>query len=197
MTRILLPTDEDLDDDARATLSRRPAVAVYRAAAHAPSLLGPFMDMACALFEKLSLTDRMREMVILRVAMHHASSYEAHHHRDLAASAGVKASEIEGLLGPAPFTTSDPIETAAIRLVDDLIAAREDSSDAIDVIAARLGPRGATEVAMLIGFYRMVATFVEAIALESDARTSVQLRDEARLAAAGPAPYAIATARLR
>ena len=188
MTRILPPNDEDLDDAARATLSRRPSVAVYRAAAHAPGLLGPLMDMACAFFEQLSLTDRLREMVILRVAMHHASRYAVHHHRGLAARAGVKVSEIEGLLGPAPFTTPDPIETAAIRLVDDLIAAPAESSDAIDVIAAQLGPRGATEVAMLIGFYRMVATFVQAIALEPDARTSVQLRDEARQAAAGPAP---------
>jgi alkylhydroperoxidase family enzyme len=116
-------------------------------------------------------------MVILRVAMHHASRYEEHHHRGLALRAGVEAAEIEGLLDPAPFEAADPIEAASIRLVDELMACQQDMSDTFEYIAGELGPRGATELAMLIGFYRMVATFIAAIDLQPDALTSVQLRE--------------------
>ena len=177
MSRIAPPTDLELDDAARAILARRPAVAVYRATAHAPALLGPVVEMATAFFEQTSLGGRMREMVILRVAMHHASRYEAHHHRGLAARAGVSEAEIQALLVPQPFETPDSAETAAIRLVDEVIANGAVGSIGFDRLAAALGARGTTELALLIGFYRMVATFIAILDLQPDDKTAAELRD--------------------
>lgn len=177
MPRLALPTDAELSDAARSVLALRPAAAVYRAVAHAPSMLAPVMQMATACFEQLSLSDRLREMVILRVAMHHASAYEAHHHRALAARAGVDAAQIDALLSSAPFAAPDPLETATIRFVDELVGRGDVEAATFERVAAALGSRGTTELALLIGFYRMVATFLAAIGLEPDALTSVQLRD--------------------
>lgn len=180
MPRLSLPTDDELDDAARAALAQRPAVAVYRAVARAPSLLGPFMQMATAFFERVSLSDRLREMLILRVAMHHASRYEAHHHRGLAARAGVIEAQIEQLLRPDPFVAPDPLEVATIRFVDELVTHGDVDSATFERVCAALGARGTTELALLVGFYRMVATFIAAMDLEPDAKTAVQLREGSR-----------------
>jgi alkylhydroperoxidase family enzyme len=180
MSRIAPPTDLELDDAARAILARRPAVAVYRATAHAPALLGPFVEIATAFFEHTSLGARLREMVILRVAMHHTSRSEAHHHRGLAARAGVSDAEIQALLSPRSFETPDAVEAAAIRLVDEVIAKGNVSSASFERLASALGPRGTTELALLIGFYRMVATFIAILDLQPDEKTAVELRDANR-----------------
>lgn len=161
--RIPLPALESLDQHTRAQLARRPPVHVYRMAAHAPGLIEPFMSLVQANFHALCLPAALREAVILRVGAHHRSAYEIHHHRVKAREAGLGEPCIDALLRLRPAAElPDPGLVDAIELADALLRERPIADALVRRLVASHGERGYVELALLIGFYRMVATFLEA-----------------------------------
>lgn len=172
--RIPYPALEELTPHARAQLARRPPVNLYRMVAHAPGLIEPFMSMVLANFNDLSLPTTLREAVILRVGAHHHSEYEIHHHRIKAREAGLGEACIEALLGMRPPPEIPPLGLPAADLVDAITFTdhllRERPVD--DRLVGRLvethGRRGYVELSMLVGFYRMVASFLEATGIEPE-----------------------------
>lgn len=168
--RLPLPDLAQLDATVRAQLERRPPVHLYRLVAHAPTLLEPFMSLGAANFNTLQIAPRIREALILRVAMHHRSAYEIHHHRRIAQTAGLSPEAIEAVLGGATTHPAWDLELAdAVALADALVADTELPGALPDPLFARVcalhGPRGYVEMAMVVGFYRMVATFIAATGL--------------------------------
>lgn len=176
MTPIDLPTDAELAPEARALLARRVPIGLYRSVAWSPGLLPPFMEMVQAFFASTTLDDRLREMVILRVAMHHGSDYEIFHHRRMALDSGVEPALLEALLRPQPCAGGDARDDAAIAYVDGLLQRGVPDAAADRAVRAALGPRGTVELALLIGFYRMVATYLAAIRLPLDPLDATQMR---------------------
>lgn len=164
--RIPLPDDAALDDAVRAQLARRPPIGLYRMAAHAPGLLAPFMSLVAANFGALQITPELREVLILRVARHHRSDYEAHHHRSIARRVGLAGETVDGLLGAA---VADPAWGEAIvdaaAFADHLLDGAPLPDDLVRRVTARHGHRGFVEMALVVGFYRMVATFIAATGL--------------------------------
>lgn len=175
-TAFPLPTDAQLSDESRALLARRAAVGVYRMAAWSPALHPPFMALVTALFDDTVLDAKVREAVILRVAMHEGSAYEAHHHRGLALDAGLAADEVRSLLTDAHADLGDPRLETAVEFTDALFG----PPGALEPLRARIqeefGPRGAAELALLAGAYRMVATLIAATGLVPESQTASQLR---------------------
>lgn len=175
MSRIPLPADEALDAAVRAQLARRPPIHLYRMVAHAPGLLAPFMALGAANFGATQIPPALREALILRVAMHHRSVYEIHHHRRMARDAGLSTEAIESLLAGAtasPSWDSGVEEVAA--LADALAGAAALRQELVMRIVQLHGERGYVELSLIAGFYRMVATFLHATGLapEPDDRVS-------------------------
>lgn len=164
--RIPLPTEETLGDAVRAQLARRPPIRLYRMVAHAPGLLSPFMSLVSANFAALELPADLREVLILRVARQHQSDYEIHHHRRIARQAGLAPEVITGLLADTTPTApwDAPIADAAA-LADGLLEGEPLPDELVARITARHGHRGYVEMALVVGFYRMVATFIAATGL--------------------------------
>lgn len=167
--RIPLPELSELDPQVLSQLERRPPVHLYRMMARAPGLLEPFMSMVVANFNALSLSPALREAVILRVGQHHRSVYEIHHHRIKAREAGLTDRDIAALLDlgarPAGWTEET---LAAIELVDRLLEGRAIDKVLVKQLVETYGYRGYVELSALIGFYRMVATFLEATNLQPE-----------------------------
>lgn len=161
-TRIAFPDPAALDAHVRAQLARRPPVDLYRMVAHAPTLLGPFLSLVVANFTGLSLPPAVREAVILRVGAHHGSAYEIYHHRRMAATAGLAPAVIEQLLGDAPAGEFGDGLAGPIALADRLLQGGDIDEALVQTIARAWGERGYVELALLVGFYRMVATFLHA-----------------------------------
>jgi alkylhydroperoxidase family enzyme len=127
------------------------------------------MSLVQANFTALSLPAPLREAVILRIGAHHASAYEIRHHRLIAAAAGLGDAGIESLLAlQSPSDEFNPIVRDAILLTDTLVRGSPVDDVRIQRLVSALGHRGYVELAMLIGFYRMVATFIEATGLEPE-----------------------------
>lgn len=174
MPDVPLPPDEVVGPAGLALLATRPPVNVYRMAAWSPALLGPFMQMTHAMFRDCTLGDRLREAVILRVAGHERSAYEAHHHRALAARAGLHEAQIEALVTLAEVPEADETLRSALAFTDATMHGEPDEA-LRDALVAALGNRGVVELGLLIGFYRMVAVFLRATGVPLDTHTSVEL----------------------
>lgn len=171
-----LPQVSDLPEAVQALLARRPPVHLYRMVAHAPALVEPFMTMVLANFNALSLDAALREAVILRVAAHHRSDYEQHHHRRMAAQAGLSDAAAADILSLAPSSPHWDARTGghvdgipdAMAFTDALLLDQPLDQPLVQRLTTRHGPRGYVELSMLVGFYRMVATFIDATGLRPE-----------------------------
>ena len=81
------------------------------------------------------------------------------------------------VLGKISTLCADPLASTLVRFTDEALTGHAPSPGTFAAAHAALGPQGTTELALLIGFYRMVATFVGAVGIEPDEYTAVQLRD--------------------
>ncbi|MGE0349201.1 carboxymuconolactone decarboxylase family protein [Hydrogenophaga sp.] len=167
--RIPLPALSELDPHVIEQLERRPPVHLYRMMAYAPGLLEPFMSMVMANFDQLSLPPALREALILRVGQHHRSEYEIYHHRIKAREAGLTDQEIATLLDPSsPPLNWEKDRRTAIEFVDRLLEGRDLDKALVGELVDAFGYRGYVEISALTGFYRMVATFLEATNLQPE-----------------------------
>ncbi|MBW0114484.1 carboxymuconolactone decarboxylase family protein [Pseudonocardia abyssalis] len=91
------------------------------------------------------LPDRVRELVILRVAAHHRSGYEWHAHAPVAAALG------------ATLDTGDPVERAALDATAELLATGDLTDDAWTRTVDALGEAGAVELTTVVGYYALLA----------------------------------------
>lgn len=177
------PSEDSFTPAMRDALAGRPRIALYKAVSWSPSLMPHFMRMVTAFFQDTSLDALTREAAILRVAMHHDSAYEIHHHRGLALQAGLTPTQVQALLTPGTPDVNALVDTGPdaglrdiVKFVDEAVTNTGVSESTFRAIERRHGPRGATELALLAGFYRMVATFIGGMALQPDALTAVELR---------------------
>ena len=168
-TRIPLTEAAALDEPARAQLAQRPPIHLYRMVAHAPGLLGPFMALGAAQFNTTVLPAACREALVLRVALHHRSAYEIHHHRRMALDAGLSGEAVDALLTGAKQSPAwSPVLQDLAAFTDELVAGQDPEASRVDRIVAAYGHRGYVEAALIVGFYRMVATFIHAVGLEPE-----------------------------
>jgi alkylhydroperoxidase family enzyme len=160
--RIPFPAAHELDAATLAQLARRPPAHLYRMVAHAPALLEPFLTLVVANFNRLTIPPAVREAVILRVGAQRRSAYEIHHHQRMARDAGLDAATIAALLEQAPVEALPADLRAPLALADALLRERDVEEATLRAIVAAWGPRGYVELALLVGFYGMVATFLAA-----------------------------------
>lgn len=172
--RIPFPKPSELNAGTQFQLARRPPVHLYRMVAHAPALLEPFMSMVLANFNQLSLPARLREAVILRVGAHHRSAYEIHHHRTKAREAGLSEECIDAVLALGSIDElPDPALGDAIEFADRLLSGAPIDDCLVRRIVEAHKNRGYAELALLVGFYRMVATFIDATGIEPESNDIV------------------------
>lgn len=151
------------------TKSGRP-LNLFATLAHNPRLLKRFNMLGGYFLRHGTLPERVRELVILRVAVLTGSEYEHAQHVVLGLEAGLTREEIDRTRGPlAAWTGADLI-------VLQFVAEMVDSDGAVvpswDALADRFSEAQMLELALLVGFYRMLAGFLVVV--------GVQVEDELR-----------------
>src|SRR5947209_6899368 len=153
-----------LPDEVAACVRRAGAqqVNLYRALAHAPRLLGAWIDFAWALREQCDTPRSLRELVILRTAQRMLSQYEWHQHRRMAAESGIDEHQVAEL---AMWRTS-PAFTEAERAALDLTDALVDGHVPDRVNAAltkHFDPQARVELTLTAAFYCAVPRLLDAL----------------------------------
>jgi 4-carboxymuconolactone decarboxylase len=139
--------------------------------AHHPRLLKRFNVLAGSFFQKSVLPAADRELVILRVAASCGSDYEFEQHARIAIECGLTQDDVETLRDGRVSPDWGERRLALVAFTDALL--HDDAvTDAIwDAVPFHERADAMIELTCLIGFYRMVAVFLNV--------TRVELEDHA------------------
>lgn len=133
---------------------------------HSPEITGPFLDYWVACKSVMTLSIREQEIVILRMAVLHASDYVWKHHVKVGREFGIGEAEFDAIRrGDA---TGFPIarEQALMALVDELVTHRTIRRSLWDAHAAVLGTTSLVDLVALVSQYVLFALMNNAFQVE-------------------------------
>jgi alkylhydroperoxidase family enzyme len=136
--------------------------------AHHPALSQAFLTFNGHILYATTLTERQREILVLRVAARRRSAYLWAQHLFLGRDAGLTDEEMGRVaFGPeAPFF--EPLEAALIRCVDELVDDGAISVGTWELLAAEFDAQQLLDVVFTVGCYNTVAWFFRSFDLEVD-----------------------------
>jgi alkylhydroperoxidase family enzyme len=136
--------------------------------AHHPALARAYNTLNGHLLLATTLTERWRELVIMRAAVLARSSYEWAQHVFLARDAGLTDLEISWIAwGPdAPFW--DEVESALLRAVDELVGDGVIGDPTWTVLSAHLDYQQLLDVIFTAGSYTMLAWMMRSLGITLD-----------------------------
>jgi alkylhydroperoxidase family enzyme len=179
-----VPRDEWPDSMRDALAAMRPPVPRYQPAgrthdrpqagntldtfAHHPALAQAFLTFNGHVLYATTLTERQREILVLRVAACRESAYLWAQHLFMGRDAGLTDEEMGRIaFGPeAPFFA--PLESALLRTVDELIDDGAISPETYETLAAHLDAQQLLDVVFTVGCYNTVAWCFRSFDLEVD-----------------------------
>jgi AhpD family alkylhydroperoxidase len=109
---------------------------------------------------------RERELVVLRTARRCGCDYELSQHYPRAATAGLTSEEIERTAGGPDADGWDEFDAALLRTVDELHDESLVSDATWKVLGSRYGKEELIQLVMLIGYYHMLAYFMNSLGVQ-------------------------------
>jgi 4-carboxymuconolactone decarboxylase len=152
---------DDMSDDQRELIGQTGAgsrpLNIFATLVRAPGLFRRWAPFGGKLLRGGKLSDRQRELVILRTALRCDAAYEWGQHVAIARDAGLSDDEILRVAeGPSAGGWSDD-DRAVLQAVDDLHDDHCIADDTWSELAARLSEEQLIELPMLSGHYAMLA----------------------------------------
>ncbi|KGK85490.1 carboxymuconolactone decarboxylase [Desulfosporosinus sp. HMP52] len=138
--------------------------------AHAEKSARHFMRLGNSLLTQAKLDARLRELAILRIARLCNSHYEWHQHEILARQVGVPEEQIDSLRLDRDRSMFNHQELAVLRYTEEVTINVKSSEEAFEELSKSLSNQELVELTLTIGFYNLVARFLE--------NTEVELEDK-------------------
>jgi alkylhydroperoxidase family enzyme len=139
-----------------------PPLNIFRMLVHAESLVRGFARLGTSILAQASLDPRLRELAILHVAKRSPAAYEWQQHVPIARTCGASDAEIAALeRGDLAAPCFGERERAVLRLTDELIAGPRASDATLAAMRTHFSDRELCEAVLTIGYYMMVARFLE------------------------------------
>lgn len=162
MARIPYPDLTKAPDDVRALAARLPPLNIFRMLPHAPTFVRGFGQLGTAILSQAVLDARLRELVILRIGRRSPAPYEWQQHVPIGKTCGVSDDEIAALerdeLGAPCF---DERARTVLQLTDELLAGPRATDATLAAMRRHFSDRELCEAVVTIGFYMLVARFLE------------------------------------
>jgi AhpD family alkylhydroperoxidase len=130
-----------------------------------PDLAEAYLGFNVYLLTRSSLSPRLRELVILRVARRRGCEYEWVHHVKLGADTGLTPAEIEDA---GQGKSSDPLESAALAAVDELDGDSNLSDGTWAALSEHLDERQRMDLVFTIGAYCLLAMAFNTFGVEPE-----------------------------
>jgi len=162
MARIPYRDLTDAPEKIRNLVAGLPPLNIFRMLGHVETLASGFAQLGGAILGREQLDARLRELVILRVGARSPAPYEWQQHVPIARATGATDDEIAAMKRDTPDAPSfGPRERAILRLTDELLATPRASDAALAAMRAEFSDRELCEAVLTIGYYMMVARFLE------------------------------------
>lgn len=134
------------------------ALNIYRIMAHHPDLLTAWENIRNHVVRGNALSPRLQEIVILRAGFRWRSGYEWAHHVHRGKAAGLADAEIAAAGSDGPTETlTDPVLTALIEAVDQLLRNGRLDQPLRGNLLTALGPEGILDLCATVGMYTTLA----------------------------------------
>lgn len=114
-------------------------------------------ELGAALRYGASVSDRIREVVVLAVAGHWTSEFELYAHGPIARRAGLTQEQVTAIVDGRPVDGLHPAEDAALTLVRTVLDEGDLDDTQYEQARRHLGERELVEVTVLVGYYSMLA----------------------------------------
>jgi alkylhydroperoxidase family enzyme len=174
MARLPYPDPGVLPPQTAAALATLPVRNVFSMMAHAATLAPPVFEFTNVLFKDMQLEARLRQVAILRVGYLCESQYEVYHHEKAGRAAGLSAEEMNALKKGAAQHCLGPREIGVARFAEEMTLQVKASEQAFAAVRAFLSEREMVELTLVVGFYNMVARFLETLEIEIEPRSAKQ-----------------------
>lgn len=158
------PVDTESLTDAQRGIAGIGASTVIQTLAHRPDLLDAVGPLGGMLLGAGRLPVRLRELVILRVALHTECAYEWGNHVPGALAGGASVDEIEALTDESASWTAG--DGAALRATDELCTADCVSDATWASLRESLDDGQIIELLFVVGYYRMMAGFLNSAGVQ-------------------------------
>ncbi len=165
MNRVPYPDPATLSPAKRAYLDNPNlrVLNIARISMHAPDpIWRATVDMAIAVVTDTLTDDRLREIIVLRVAFLSRSQYELHHHLSLARSLGIAQAEIAALES-GDFAALTPRDRIVAQFTTEVVRDVDPSDDTVAAMRIAFSDAHVFEIIAIIGSY-MNAARVAAVA---------------------------------
>jgi 4-carboxymuconolactone decarboxylase len=130
-----------------------------------PAIAGPFLDLQFAEQVHTSLSERVRELVILAVGAVWQADYELYAHLAVASKTGLSEETARAVAtGGQPDNLSYD-ETIALRLTQQLSTSHRVDQSLYQAAETAFGAKGLIDIAFLIGIYHSVCATLTMFAI--------------------------------
>ncbi|NUU22046.1 MAG: carboxymuconolactone decarboxylase family protein [Streptomycetaceae bacterium] len=137
--------------------------------AHHPDLARAFFTFNGHILMGTTLTERQRELLVLRVATLRDAAYEWAQHVFMGRDAGLTDDEIARIATGPDAPGWSPLEAALLRAADELVGDGAISEETWRVLAAELDTRQLLDVIFTAGAYETLAWLMRSFDLDLDA----------------------------
>ena len=146
----------------RATTADGTFIGPFNAALRSPIVAGAFLQLQASEERHTSLSDRVRQVVILAVGAAWAADYETYAHSAVARRSGIPADVVRRLAeGGLPDALGDD-EKVAYRFTQQLSTSHGVDDSTFNEARKLFGERGITDIVLLAGTYYTVCGLLNA-----------------------------------
>lgn len=136
--------------------------------AHHPDLVRACLPLNAHILRATSLSERQRELLVLRVAVLRKATYIWAEHTPMARRAGIDDDEIAGVAFGPEAPCWEPADAALVRSVDELVEDGAISEQTWAVLAESLDVRQLLDLVYTVGVYQTSTFMVRSFALDPD-----------------------------
>lgn len=163
-----LQTDEARPLVARIVAERGSVLHLYQMLLHSPVVAEGWLALLTAIRQKAALSGRLRELVIMRIAVVNGAAYEAVQHAPIALQEGMAQAQIDALDAWETSPLFSETERAVLTLSDQMTRQVQVPEEQLAAVNGYLGERETVELVATIAAYNMVSRFLEAFQIHAE-----------------------------
>ena len=152
---------------ARIERERGKVLNLYRMLLTSPPVAEGWLAFLTAIRQKCSLSGRIRELVIMRIAVINGADYEFKQHVPFALREGITQAQIDALRD-GRAEAFDPLERSVLAYCESMTREIHVPQAVFDAVRPHFNERELVELTATIGAYNLVSRFLEALQVDHE-----------------------------
>jgi alkylhydroperoxidase family enzyme len=140
---------------------------LYGMLLHSPPVAEGWLALLTAIRQKCTLSGRVRELVITRIAVINGAEYEFRAHAPLAMKEGVSQAQIDALRA-GQFDAFDARERAVLAYCDSMTRDVHVPDAVFEAVRVHFNEREIVELTATVAAYNLVSRFLEAVQIDPE-----------------------------